>query len=209
MGRKGSMSDNVRYSGPRFDAQDASQIPYIMSTPADGIPSAALIPENRTAFGDTSLDHSHPDTPPSLKTLRILNGDLLPTSMADRFLQRVWNRLDAAEQAESDVHLRDDLRIAKLCILNVEREQADPWGFAFWTYLGITYPKYLGILAERQAYERSLGPTLAEQLQDPTFLATLDPVCRPFYVTLQTKFDFAIPPKSVPSPKSKKQRRTA
>jgi hypothetical protein len=103
--------------------------------------------------------------------------------------ERVWEYL-SRQEAEADVHLRDDLRIAKLCILEAERGTPDPWGMAFWKYMSIPYPKYLGILAEREAYKRSLGPTLADQLQDPTFLATIRREARPFYSRLQMSFDF-------------------
>ena len=41
--------------------------------------------------------------------------------------------------------------------------------------------KYTGIIVEREAYKQLLGPTLADQLQHPLFLATLEPIARPFY----------------------------
>jgi hypothetical protein len=100
----------------------------------------------------------------------IVDGEFRPAALTLPSLQSAWEYLSRQQAKEKNPHLLDDLRIAQLTLLNVERGQADPWGFAFWSYIGITYPKYLGILAERQAYERSLGPTLADQLQDPAFL---------------------------------------
>jgi hypothetical protein len=123
--------------------------------------------------------------------------------MGDRLLQRVWERLSQSEQAEPDVSLRDDLRIAKLCILNVERGQSDPWRFAFWTYMGITPEKWLGIQAEREAYSRSMGPNLAEQLQDPTFLASLDAEVRTSLLTARPQMRIGFSPKSA-SPRKKR-----
>jgi hypothetical protein len=103
---------------------------------------------------------------------------MLPTSMADRLLQRIWARLSASELTEPDVSLRDDLRIAKLCILNVDSGKSDAWRLAFREYMGMTPEKWQGIRAEREAYQKTLGPTLAEQLKDPIFLASLDPFVR-------------------------------
>jgi len=131
-----------------------------------------------------------------------VDGEFRSSALALPSLQSAWEYLSRQQAKETNPHVIDDLRIAQLTLLNVERGQADPWGFAFWTYLGISYPKYLGILAERQAYEKTLGPTLADQLQDPTFLATLEPVCRPFYAVPQMDFGFASQP--VPSPRKKR-----
>jgi hypothetical protein len=89
-------------------------------------------------------------------------------------LQRVWARLDACERVELNLSLCDDLRIAKLCILQIEAENPDPWRFAFWTYMGITPEKWQGIRAEREAFEKTLGPTLAEELENPLFIGSLD-----------------------------------
>ena len=52
--------------------------------------------------------------------------------MANSIADRVWQYLSDAEQAERDIWLRDDLKIAKLCVLEAERGTPDPWGTAFW-----------------------------------------------------------------------------
>ena len=106
--------------------------------------------------------------------------------------ERVWKYLaDQEEAIASNWPLRDDLRIAKLCVLEADRGNPDPWLWAFWKYMGLHYHKWIGIIAEREAYKKLLGPTLAEQLQDPLFLATLEPIARPFYWDPQMKLDFS------------------
>lgn len=140
-----------------------------------------------------------------LQALYVVGDEFRSSALALPSLQSAWEYLSRQQAAEINPHAIDDLRIAQLCLLNVERGQADPWRFAFWTYMGITPEKWLGIRAEREAYERTLGPTLADQLQDPTFLSTLDPFARQFYLRPHQISMF--PPQPVPSPKRK--RRTA
>src|ERR1700732_2228204 len=41
-----------------------------------------------------------------------------------------------------------------------------PWRYAFWIYMGTRFEKWQGVPAKRQAYEKLLGPTLAEELQN-------------------------------------------
>ena len=106
-------------------------------------------------------------------------------------VQRVWKYLYDQELAESNWPLRDDLRIAKICVLEAGRGNPNPWLWAFWKHMGMYYHKYIGIIAEREAYRKLLGPTLEEQLRDPLFLATLEPLARPFYWQPQMKLDFS------------------
>lgn len=105
-------------------------------------------------------------------------------------LSSVWNYLSAQEAAETDWSRRDDLRISKLCILEADSGNPDPWRTAFWKYMGITPEKFQGILAERNAYAATLGKTLAQELEDPAFLASLDPDARPYYAFPQMKLEF-------------------
>ncbi len=118
-------------------------------------------------------------------------------------LQRVWARLDVSERNELNVSLPDDLRIAKLCILEAEQGNPDPWRAAFWKYMGITPEKWQGIYAEREAYEKTLGPTLAEQLKDPLFLASLEPFVRSAFFTPEREMRLKFSPDPVPFPGKK------
>lgn len=196
----------------QIDAQTIDSAMSIMSSSGNrtslvGIPEIPAFPYRTSppvGIGD-SLTLSAPG-------LQALDGETFrPTSLADPFLNSVWGHLSRSEEKEQDVSLRDDLRIAKLCILEVLAGNPDPWHLAFWKYLGINYEKYLGILAEREAFARRLGKTLTQELEDPAFLKSLDAVARPFYADLQMKLDFRAPisqfPKPVPSPK--KVKRTA
>jgi hypothetical protein len=96
-----------------------------------------------------------------------------PAEAPFALLHRVWEYLAKLESVETDVSVRDDLRIAKLCILEIERGNPDPWSWAFLKYMGIPYSQHLRVIVAREAHEKTLGLTLAEQLKDPTFLASL------------------------------------
>jgi hypothetical protein len=71
-----------------------------------------------------------------------------------------------------------------------------PWRYAFWIYMGTRFEKWQGVPAKRQAYEKLLGPTLAEELQNPVFLASLDPLVRSAWLAAepQMRLDFNSPP---------------
>ena len=96
-----------------------------------------------------------------------------PELIALPSLKSAWKYLSEQESKEQRPHLIDDLRIAKLCLLQVEAGNPDPWRFAFWSYMGITPEKWQGIRAEREAFEKTLGPTLAEELENSLFLLML------------------------------------
>jgi len=166
---------------------------------ADGQPTDASCSENRTAF-PAITSGTYPVGP--FPVLHILNGDLLPASMDDPVLQRVWTRLSESEQHEIDLSLRDDLRIAKLCVLELDKGNPDPWRSAFWQYMGITPEKWAGIYAEREAYKKTLGPSLAEQLQDPAFLASLEPLVRASLFASEPQMRIKFSPEST-SPKKR------
>lgn len=200
-------SDNAHHP---LDAQIDDSITDIMSSTTEG---------RKADSGETvTNDSDDPDIkPPSNRpipgrpTLQILDGNLQQTSMADGFLAHVWEHLSRSEEAELNLSLRDDLRIAKLCVLEAETGNPDPWRTAFWNYLGLSPEKFLGILAEREAFAKTLGKTLAQELENPAFLQSLSADARPFYAFPQIKLDFSAPvlpsPKkpvqSVPSPERK------
>lgn len=52
-------------------------------------------------------------------------------------------RLAQFEAREPEVWLADDYRIAWLTVLHAHQDIPDPWGFAFWRYLGRTYGRVL------------------------------------------------------------------
>ena len=131
-----------------------------------------------------------------------INPTADPDNDASVSLRSVWNYLSQEEENETNWSLKDDLRITKLCLIEVEKGNPDPWRYAFWKYMGIPYEKWQGIYAEREAYERLLGPTLAEELENPLFLASLEPLVRAslFKAAEQMRLDFNAPPS--PEPKA-------
>lgn len=138
---------------------------------------------------------------PGLQTFEFVDGEFKPSALALPSLEGAWKYLSEQESSEENLHLVDDLRISKLCLLQVEAGNPDPWRFAFWTYMGIVYEKWVGIYAEREAYQKTLGPTLTEQLKDPLFLATLDPLVRSAFFVAEPQRRIPFSPQSVPSPK--------
>lgn len=74
----------------------------------------------------------------------------------------VLDRIIEAQALEIDPWLKDDRQISRQCVVNARRGVKDPWGFAFWSTLGITHAKFLKHLAAREAKLRSMGPSLAE-----------------------------------------------
>jgi hypothetical protein len=78
-------------------------------------------------------------------------------------------------------------------MLRAAQNDPSPWLIAFWEHTGIHYQRFVGILAQREAYKKTLGPTLAEQMQDPLFLKSLGPA-KPFFAKMQTSFEFARKP---------------
>jgi hypothetical protein len=77
-----------------------------------------------------------------------------PLEMQYLFMGRtlgILNYLAKAEEREQDVWLRDDYRIAWLCVLFASRNYADPWRYAFWHYLGRTPERIIPDLVARTA----------------------------------------------------------
>lgn len=183
-----------------FTAQTVDYMADIMSSTPEGRKSDS----GETVTNDSDdPDINPPSTRPIPGILQILDGNLQQTSMADGFLAHVWEHLSRSEEAELNLSLRDDLRIAKLCVLEVEAGNLDPWRTAFWNYLGLSPEKFLGILAEREAFAKTLGKTLAQELENPAFLQSLSAEARPFYAFPQIKLDFSAP--VLPSPKKPSQ----
>ncbi len=72
--------------------------------------------------------------------------------MLDRGRAESWGilaYLAEIECKEPDAWLRDDIRVAWLCVLHASKGVENPWGYAFWWYYGKTYPKALLAWAER------------------------------------------------------------
>lgn len=190
-------SDNAQHP---LDAQIVDSITDIMSSTPEGRKADS----GETVTNDSDdPDIEHPSTRPipGRPILQILDGNLQQTSMADGFLAHVWEHLSRSEEAELNLSLRDDLRISKLCVLEVEAGNPDPWRTAFWNYLGLSPEKFQGILAEREAFGKTLGKTLAQELENPAFLKSLSAEARPFYAFPQMKLDFSV----LPSPKKPSQ----
>lgn len=80
----------------------------------------------------------------------LLTSPVRPVPSGLELSDRVLGRLAAEELQEPLVSFRDDIRIAWLCVLFAARENPNPWGFAFWWYLGKTYEKLLPVFLERQ-----------------------------------------------------------
>jgi len=178
--------------------------------PARGLDSNPLqILCEARRFSDDPSKTSAPSAPdarvPALQISEFVDGRFVLARLAVSHLQNAWTYLSG--QQEINPHLLDDVRIAQLCLLNLATGKADPWRLAFWSYMGIVPEKWVGIQAEREAYVRSLGPSLAEQLQDPTFLASLDASIRASLSPYQTKLAF--PPSSAFSRKSNKRKGVA
>ena len=73
-----------------------------------------------------------------------------------RWSERVLVRLFEAEYKEPDAWLKDDYRIAWLTVLHCSEGIEQPWEYAVWKYLGITYQKFQKVMAERGRYHAAL-----------------------------------------------------
>jgi hypothetical protein len=122
--------------------------------------------------------------------------------MTTQILRSAWDYLSLEEENETDPWLKDDLRIAKLCILELQRGTPDPWRLAFWKYMGVPFEKWRAVQAEREAYQRTLGPTLAEQLNDPLFLSSLEPLVRSAFFPARDQMRIPFEPVSFPVKKA-------
>ena len=132
---------------------------------------------------------------PGIGAFVFVDGEFRPSAPVLPTLQGAWKYLSEQESGELNPHLVDDLRIAKLCLLQLEAGNPDPWRFAFWTYIGITPEKWQGIRAEREAFEKTLGPTLAEEMENPLFLSSLDSLVLAQLQAKRPQARFAFSPK--------------
>jgi hypothetical protein len=127
-----------------------------------------------------SLDHIRFDVPcPNLP---------IPESMG--LAERVLCRIREVEQKESGAWERDDLRVAWLTVSFAAQGQAEPWRAAFIHYFDGRPEKMIPFWVAREAKNRAeLGPSLAEEMLAPDFLANLQTV-KPFHSKPQTEFPF-------------------
>ena len=132
---------------------------------------------------------------PGIGAFVFVDGEFKPSAPALPSLRGAWKYLSEQESGELNPHLLDDLRIAKLCLLQLEAGNPDPWRFAFWSYMGITPEKWQGIRAEREAFEKTLGPTLAEEMENPLFLSSLDSLVLAQLQAKRPQSRFAFSPK--------------
>lgn len=155
---------------------DRENYPNVLPASSDGSFAAALHQNSGLSDETAELITTVPlsDIFPGLQAFVFVDGEFKPPALALPSLQGAWKYLSEQESNEENPHQIDDLRIAKLCLLQMEAGNPDPWRFAFWTYMGITPEKWQGIRAEREAFERTLGPTLAAELENPLFLESLD-----------------------------------
>lgn len=63
---------------------------------------------------------------------------------------RICARLCEVERKETNAHYVDDYRIARLTIRYADEGYPDPWGYAFWMYLGIHPAKFPAALEARR-----------------------------------------------------------